>query len=201
MMRNLGNPEVRLRPCQRSALFSLPWNSEFHVIAMSTQSHTDLLLPYFLAGRPVPDFQPCIAAILGELRELASEAQLNTLLRNAGLRMGRSLELPFCRDLREVETAMNEILRRLGWGVSDLEVESDYLRIRHLDFPWREESDEHSERYLYLVRCFEGLYTQWLWSAGAERILTARHSESERLASGIEVVYFDFGRFDDGFLN
>jgi hypothetical protein len=165
---------------------------------MSTLSHIETLLPYLLADRPAPDFQPLIKALLSELRELANDAQLNALLRNAGVRIGRSLSLPPCQDLRDIETAINGIFQRLGWGVSNLEVESDYLRIHHFDFPWREGSVENPELFLCIARCFEGLYTQWLWSAGAERILMARYSKSERLASGIEMVRFDYGRFGDG---
>jgi hypothetical protein len=131
-----------------------------------------------------------LSAMIGEFMELGDPGQLDKLLTRVGVRFARSLALPACESLGELEAAMNRTWDALDWGSVRLAEQGRMLRIVHSAYPIIDAEGDAAT--LMLGSVLQGVYTYWLGSQGGDPQFRARFASPG--ARPPSPLCFDYGR-------
>lgn len=121
-------------------------------------------LEYYARRQRPADWGPFVVAVVAVLSERAGPEQAADLLRGVGARMARSAPLGSASTLEVLEESVNAALTDAGWGWARLSVLDRHVEIAHGASP--EEGLRSPDPVPWFVPLLEGLYTEWLNTAG-----------------------------------
>lgn len=131
-----------------------------------------------------------LSALVAEFDEI-DPAEAQSFLQGMGTRIARSMPLPACNSVVELEHAMNAAWASMGWGAAELREGERYLRISHGGYP----TAGHGNDGAWLVPVLEGAYTEWLNAVGGNTLLKARRVTGS-VPAAFAPLTFDYGRYD-----
>jgi hypothetical protein len=105
--------------------------------------------------------------LLREMRENASDEEVDGFFHAIGARMAQSCPLPDVDRMDRLASAMNEIWRALDWGRVLLEPEEDGIGIVHFDAPVTMIEDDSGLWPAAFTSILEGAYDGWFRSLGS----------------------------------
>jgi hypothetical protein len=138
-----------------------------------TQSNNPVI-SYYAERQVSPQWRGTLAAMAAELFENVGVEPARGFLRQTGLRLAQGSPLAATETLEGFQTAANQALAAMDWGLVSLSDAGDAVVIRHEAGPWRIAEDAAGAWPAAFAALLEGLYTGWLRAQGAGESLAAR---------------------------
>lgn len=126
-------------------------------------------LAYFLSEPVSPQWADFLRVLGEELSEQMSPEEIRAFFLLLGQRIARRNPLTAGETLQDLEQAVNDQLRNMGWGwmrVRDLNTSLEFL---HSCAPLRQAFGDAAMEWA--PGLLEGLYSEWLKQLGAEEAL------------------------------
>jgi len=145
------------------------------------------VLDYLRARQCVAQWRDVLHALGEEFSQHLPPADLRRVMRRVGRRFAESVPLPDCRDLADLQIAMNNVWHRTDWGWVILQESADTLLIEHKASPLAAFGRDASD---WSPALLEGIYERWFEALGAgDRLTVSQGGDLDDSGS----VVFRFG--------